>query len=159
MINKNKNVQTFMFNGIKYPVNTFVVVTEKCKKSARYKWGGSNIISKVVESYEMSGIKYITISLQNEYGTNILYTIKENEANEYIASIVSSYTNNINNNTNEEKVNDIDIDIVFYGWVAYILFMLFGLVLKNGIMLMAIATICFFAWRNSQIVKYNNNNK
>lgn len=98
----------------------------------------------------------------DEYGNHKYDMIKINDK-----SILSIKTNNLDNvlvdvtnvindaafNNEEEYYKDTEIDSLFYGWVFYIVLMLFCLILNEWIFGLAITSFIFFKWRKKKLKK------
>ena len=129
-------LNTFIFKGKEYNVGS----TVKLKGSI-----GNIAILKRHYIDDCGNHKYDIIRLNNNA------PIKISNLDKFIIDVIEEVDIPLENK--DEYFKDTEIDAVFYGWITYIVIMVFCLILNAWLFGISAISFIFFRWRKKQLKK------
>lgn len=132
----------FYFNGKIYGIGTIIEIREEYNMNFKF-----HSILKF-ERYNMETNTYQFVAIGN--GWDVFY-IPTKDLTKYIQSITSASYDFYDDN---KKTDPRCIEGITSAWIWYIIIMIFGLFIKgvgSKIIILVVASIIFFSWRNKKI--------
>lgn len=131
-------LNTFIFKGKEYNVGSIV----KLK-------GTMGNVAMLKRHYidDCGNHKYDMIRLNNNTSINV----KINNLDKFIVDVIEEANMPLENK--EEYFKDTEVDVMFYGWVTYIVIMVFCLILNEWLFGVIATSFIFFKWRKKELKK------